>query len=241
MPGLDPSLIGEFVAWYAVFLFSLALHEGAHALVAWLGGDATAYQGGQVTANPLPHMRREPVGTVIVPLLSWVLAQWVMGWASTPYDPRWAERHPRRHALMSLAGPAANFSIALVVLVTLRLLLAAGYYEAPDRAGFSHLVALSPGLPEGSLLGPLGLLLSVALTLNVILGIFNLIPLPPLDGAAVVQGLAPGAVGGFYRLLRGNPMMGLLGLLLAWRLMGLLVGPAFSLLLRLLHPEASYS
>jgi Zn-dependent protease len=241
MPGLDPSLIGEFAAWYAVFLFSLTLHEGAHALVAWLGGDPTAYQGGQVTANPLPHIRREPVGTVLVPVLSWIVAGWVMGWASTPYDPHWADRHPRRHALMSLAGPVANLSLALVALVTLRILLAAGVYQAPDQAGFSRLVALSPELPEGSLLGPLGLLLSVAVTLNLLLGIFNLIPLPPLDGAGVVQGLAPGGGGRLYLMLRSNPMMGLLGLLLAWRLMGLVVGPVFSMLLRVLHPGALYS
>lgn len=241
MTGFDPSQIGEFAAWYAAFLFSLTLHEGAHALVAWLGGDPTAYQGGQVTANPLPHMRREPVGTVVVPVLSWLVAGWVMGWASAPYDPRWAARHPRRHALVSLAGPAANLLLALLVLLVLRLMLAAGVYVAPDMAGFSHLVALSPEMPEGSLLGPLGLLLSVALTLNLILGIFNLLPLPPLDGSGVVQGLAPGATGRFFEMLRGNPMMGLLGLLLAWKLIGYLVGPAFSLLLALLHPGASYS
>lgn len=241
MSGLDPSQIGEFAAWYAAFLFSLTLHEGAHALVAWLGGDPTAYQGGQVTANPLPHLRREPVGTVVVPVLSWLLAGWVMGWASAPYDPRWAERHPRRHALVSLAGPAANLLLAVLVLLILRLMLAAGVYAAPERAGFSHLVALSPDMPEGSILGPLGLLLSVALTLNLILGIFNLMPLPPLDGAGVLQGLFPRGVGRFLETLRRNPMMGLLGLLLAWQLMGFVVGPAFSILLGLLHPGEVYS
>src|SRR6201997_3032744 len=97
------------VIWYIVFLFSTTCHEGAHALAAKVGGDMTAFEGGQVSLNPIPHIRREPFGMVVMPLLGISLGGALIGWASAPYDPHWAMRHPKRAAWMSLAGPAANF------------------------------------------------------------------------------------------------------------------------------------
>ena len=70
--------------WYVAFLLSLTCHEAAHALVADWGGDSTAALGGQVTLNPVPHIQREPVGTVLVPIISLVWMQWMIGWASVP-------------------------------------------------------------------------------------------------------------------------------------------------------------
>ena len=93
---LEPSMISLAVVWYAAFLFSLTVHEAAHALVALKLGDPTAYHGGQVTLNPVPHIRREPFGTVVVPIVVYLMSGWMMGWASAPYDPHWAERHPKR-------------------------------------------------------------------------------------------------------------------------------------------------
>jgi Zn-dependent protease len=237
----DPSLIGDFAVWYVVFLFSLTLHEGAHALFAYLGGDDTAYRGGQVSLNPVPHITREPFGTVLVPALSFFSMGWMMGWATTPYDPGWGQRHPRRQALMSLAGPAANFLIAVLAFLALRFLLATGTLEAPGRASFSHIASPPAGTPPDSWLVPLALCLSVALNLNVLLGLFNLIPLPPLDGAGAVEGLAPGFGARILAPLRSSPMLSLLSLLAAWQLFGRFVSPAFSLLLRLLHPDLTYS
>ena len=78
------------LGWYAVFIVSLTFHEAAHALAAWKLGDPTAYEAGQVTLNPLPHIEREPMGTILVPILTFFM----MGWASAPYDPYWAIRHP---------------------------------------------------------------------------------------------------------------------------------------------------
>jgi hypothetical protein len=99
---MDPNLIANGAVWYVVFLFSLTCHEAAHALVAKWGGDPTAFRGGQVTLNPIPHMRREVFGTIIMPSLSDALGGWMIGWASAPYDPRWRERHP---AVRTRAGP----------------------------------------------------------------------------------------------------------------------------------------
>src|SRR5512139_3777627 len=97
--------------WVVFFIFSATVHEAAHAWAAKRGGDLTAYQGGQVSLGPWPHIRREPFGMVVLPVLSLALAGWPFGFASTPYAPVWADRHPRRAALMALAGPAANLAL----------------------------------------------------------------------------------------------------------------------------------
>ncbi len=105
---MKPEFIALGFLWYIAFLFSLTCHEASHALVARWGGDLTAAEGGQVTLNPLPHIRREIFGTVIVPILSYVLGGWMIGWGSAPYDPRWRYQYPRRAAWMALAGPAGE-------------------------------------------------------------------------------------------------------------------------------------
>jgi len=233
--------IGEFAIWYVVFLFTLTIHEGGHALVAWLGGDDTAYHGGQVSLKPIPHVRREPFGTVLVPILSFMWSGWMMGWASAPYDPNWGRRYPRRLALMSAAGPLANCLLMLVAFTAIKILLGSGVFVAPSRAGFSHMVGVPVGTPEGSLLPAAAFTLSVALNLNLLLFLFNLIPLPPLDGSGVLQGLFPASAGRLYDSLAGNPMLTVLGLLVAWRIFGYIFEPAFELLLVLLHPGVSYS
>ena len=237
---LTSSQIGSFGIWYLVFLLALTLHEAGHALVAWLGGDETAYLGGQVTLNPLPHIRREPFGTVVIPAITFLFSGWMMGWASAPFDPEWARRYPKRAALMAAAGPAANLLLATMAFLLLKALLANGSFVAPARISFEHVVEAAPGAAEGSLLHPLALALSVALNLNVLLFLFNLIPLPPLDGAGVLRGLLPDSAGRFYAIFTGNPMMSIMGLIIAWRAFSYVFGPAFSIMIALLHPAVSY-
>lgn len=236
LPGL-----GDFVVWFVVFLFTLTVHEACHALVARLGGDNTAYHGGQVSLNPWPHIRREPVGTLVVPLLTFFTSGWMMGWASTPFDPAWGSRHPRRQAAMSAAGPAGNLLIAAAAFVAIRSLLAYGLFVPPHHINFNRLVEPADGTPEGSLLHALAFLLSVALNLNVLLCLFNLLPLPPLDGSGILQGLMPDTFGGFIESLRRNPVMSLLGLMVAWQVFDVVYRPAFDILLRLLHPGVAYT
>ncbi len=233
--------VGEFAIWYVVFLFTLTLHEGAHALVAWMGGDDTAYRGGQVSLNPWPHVRREPFGTVLMPLLTFMWSGWMMGWASAPYDPSWGRRYPRRLAAMSAAGPAANFLLMAGAFVVIKIMLGVGKFVAPGEVDFSHVVGVPPGTPDGSLLYAAAFTLSVALNLNLLLFLFNLIPLPPLDGSGVMQGLFPATAGRLFDSLAGNPMLSLFGLLVAWRIFGYIFRPAFKVLLVLLYPDISYS
>ena len=162
----------------------------------------------------------------------------MMGWASTPFDPLWAQRHPRRQALMSAAGPAANLLIAAFSFMALAGLLSSGILVPPERESltFSNLAVPGSQHAAGSMWHPLAAALSVALSLNLLLFTFNLVPLPPLDGSGVLRGLFPASVGRLMDTLGGTPMMSLLGLLLAWQLFPVIFRPIFGLVLEMLHP-----
>ncbi|MBZ5516719.1 MAG: site-2 protease family protein [Acidobacteriia bacterium] len=228
---MTPNLVADGVVWYVVFLFSLTCHEAAHALVAKWGGDPTASRGGQVTLNPIPHMRREIFGTVIMPILSYALGGWMIGWASAPYDPFWRDRHPLRAAWMALAGPVANVTLVLTAAVAIRLLIIARVLAAPDKVGFTHVVgAASPGIPEG-----LAFFLSILFSLNLLLALFNLIPVPPLDGSSAI-GLFLGENGARrFAALTRNPTLAIVGLILCWRVFPYIFQPVFWTSLRLLY------
>lgn len=172
MPSLTPQFLALGFIYYVVFLFSTTCHEAAHALAAKLGGDNTAELGGQVSLNPVPHIRRSPYGMVVFPLLSFFLLNGGMiGFASAPYDPHWAERHPHRSALMALAGPATNFSLMILGALGLR-----------GAAAFHLIQVNSSGRPDFG-----AQLLFALFSLNLLLGVFNLLPVPPLDGSSAVM------------------------------------------------------
>ncbi len=233
---LTPDALVLGLVWYAAFLFSLTVHEAAHAAAALKLGDETAYLGGQVTLNPLPHVEREPFGTVLVPILSYALGGWMMGWASAPYDPLWADRHPRRAAWMALAGPVSNLVVVLACGLVIRLAMAAGVLEAPDSANFVRItVAAAPGVWES-----LATLLSILFSLNVLLFAFNLLPLPPLDGSGVLPLVLKEEWARGYQDFMRQPGFGLLGLIVAWNVFGKIFGPLHLLALNLLYPDIGY-
>lgn len=194
MPDLSPEALAIYFILFVVFLFSTTCHEAAHALVAKLGGDETASQGGQVTLNPVPHIQREPWGMVVIPILMLIFTGSIIGWASAPYDPNWERRHPHRAAWMALAGPATNYTLMLIAAVGLRM----GWHQ-----GWLH----PKSFPET--------LLAALFSLNLLLGTFNLLPVTPLDGSTVIMLFMPAYRAQRYLdWLRGN-QYGLLGLVLA--------------------------
>jgi len=208
------------VVWLIVFVISVTTHEAAHAAAAYLGGDRTAYLGGQLTLNPLPHMRREPFGMVVLPVLGALTNGFPIGWASTPFDPRWEQRYPRRAAWMAAAGPAANLALGALSLAVLKLGLAEGFFTVPLRVTAAHMVAGSVDWVDG-----LGRFLSMMLSLNTILCLFNLVPFPPLDGASAITLFLPaGAALRFKQALR-QPGLALIGLFAVWWGFGYVVGP----------------
>lgn len=214
-----------YVAMYLVFLFSTTCHEAAHAFVAQKGGDDTAYSLGHVTLDPMPHIFRSPWGMVIAPLIGLYYMGYPLGWASVPYDPYWGQRHPTRRALMSLAGPFANFTIALLCIGTLRVLIEVGVYHLSGTGLQSGFVILNEGVAQNSPQAAMAFLLSRSFQLNLLLGAFNLIPLPPLDGSSVAEGLLPRALGSFYDRLREIPGHEFLGWIAASQLFRYLLPP----------------
>jgi len=235
---MNPETVVLGLVWYVVFLLAITCHEGAHAWAAKLGGDPTAFHAGQVTLNPVPHIVREPFGTVIVPILSFALGGWMIGWASAPYDPFWAERHPRRAGLMALAGPAANLILVILAAAAIRGGLALGYFIPPEyiRLGTIAQVVVSA---EPGVWAAVATLFSIMFTLNLLLFLFNLLPVPPLDGASAVTLLMSEETGRRFRDFTHS--WGMVGLLLAWVLFGWIFWPVFLAAVNVLYfPLASY-
>ncbi len=189
MDQLNPqALVVAFIS-YVVFLFSTTCHEAAHALVAKRGGDSTAALGGQVTLNPIPHIRREPFGMVLVPILSFFFSGGMIGWASAPYDPLWERRHPKRSAWMALAGPAANYSLMLLAAFALRTGRALDLFHRQSNGNYNFLFTA----------------LFTMFMLNLLLGTFNLLPVPPLDGStAIMLFMSESGAQKYLDWLRGN-------------------------------------
>lgn len=196
----------QMILLFGVLIVSLTVHEASHSLLAKLGGDPTAYEAGQVTLNPIPHIRREPFGMVAMPLLMLFLTngRYCFGYAHAPFDPYWAARHPRRAALMSLAGPFGNVALAGVA--------------------FAVLAAL--GRPESDTTDAIHRIAHAFLWLNIVLAVFNLIPLPPLDGAGVVRGLYPPS-GRFFDAIAAIPYSTLVLIVLASQFLGDLIAPIY--------------
>ena len=217
----------SMAALYLMFVFSTTCHEAAHAFVAKRGGDDTAYSHGHVTLDPMPHIARSPWGMVIAPLIGIYTMGYPLGWASVPYDPYWGQRHPLRRAVMSLAGPLANFTLAFLAIVTIRVLIESGVFHLTGTGVQSGLVYLSEGVPQNSPLAAIAFLLTQLFMLNIFLGAFNLMPFPPLDGSSVAEGIAPRALGSLYDRLREIPGHEFLGLIAASQLFRYLEGPIY--------------
>jgi Zn-dependent protease len=164
-----------------VLVFSAVLHEVAHGFVAEQLGDPTARRMGRLTLNPLKHI--DPFGSIILPLLlSLVPGGVVFGWAKpVPYDPRFLKRPERDAALIAAAGPATNLVLAAIFGIAVRVLSA------------------QASLPNSLLY--LGDLFSIIVIINVSLAVFNMVPLPPLDGSKVLFGFLPPAAQGMRHAL----------------------------------------
>ncbi|MBN2093229.1 site-2 protease family protein, partial [candidate division KSB1 bacterium] len=174
--------IANGILWYIVFIFSTTLHEAAHAFIAYRLGDSTAYEGGQVTLDPLPHIRREPIGTIFFPIISYFLYGWMLGWASAPYNYLWAQRYPKRAALMALSGPLSNLLLVIISILAVRVGYEFGIFYPPEQISFTAITETV----ENRTFYSLATLISILFTLNLVLFIFNLLPLPPMDGSGVI-------------------------------------------------------
>ena len=178
---MDINLTQIFIS-FLVLVFSLTVHESAHAWAADRLGDPTARALGRISLNPLVHV--DPIGTLVFPLVGLLTHAPIIGWAKPVPVSTWRFSRPRRdYLLVAAAGPMSNLLLALVAAVALRLLPA-----APLAAGIR-------------VIEPVAAVVFAVLTVNLLLAIFNMLPIPPLDGGTVLAGLLPERVAaGFDRL-----------------------------------------
>jgi Zn-dependent protease len=170
-----------------VFLFAISVHESAHAWMASRRGDPTARMLGRVTLNPIKHI--DPVGTVLLPVIAALTHFPMIGWAKpTPVDPRNFKNPVLDDILTSVAGPVSNFLVATCALIALSLIKLSSPLGKQIVFGIPYGM-ISPDM--NSVLVPGSLLLYELMRINIILGVFNLIPVPPLDGSHVLRHFLP--------------------------------------------------
>ncbi len=224
------------IIWYAVFIISTTFHEATHGLAAKKLGDPTAYHHGLVTADPVPHIKRSPFGMVAIPILSFLLSGWMIGWASAPVDAYWARSNRQRAALMSLAGPAANLILVLVAALIIHGGMLFGFFHAPETITFTQVTeAGALGLVNSA-----AVVVSILFSLNLILLVFNLIPLPPLDGSNVLLFFLSSQASERYESFLYQPVHRMIGLVVAWQFFGYIFDPIHTLALNILYPGAGY-
>jgi Zn-dependent protease len=172
---------------FIVLLLSLSVHESAHAFTADMLGDPTARYLGRVTLNPVVHA--DLIGTIIFPLVGLLSGGILFGWAKpVPVNISKLRNPSRDYMLVAAAGPASNLLMALGLFALLMVVK----MTSPDGAALVRDVAYY-GVPEGgnSILTPLMVVAFNGILLNIVLAVFNFIPIAPLDGAAVLSGLLP--------------------------------------------------
>jgi Zn-dependent protease len=187
--------IGLIAITFVVFLFSTACHEAAHALIANKWGDPTGKESGQLTLNPVPHIRREPFGMVVMPLIGLISGGMLIGWGSTPVDPG-RMRNPRWGDFWtSAAGPFTNFLLVIFFILAFKL------------------VASPVGMTLGNFHEGVLTFLWMGVRLNIILMILNFLPIPPLDGGAMLENLLPYNAAQVFRQIRPFGFFILLGIM----------------------------
>lgn len=226
---IDGQFIANFFVWLVATLLSVTLHEAAHAYFGVRFGDETAKE--QVTLDPTPHITRHPLGMLGLPLLSFIFTKgaWMMAFGSAPYDPVWAYRNPRKAALMAAAGPMADFVLALLAAITIHIGLAHLGWVPPHRADFAEVVTT----PEGPT--AITTFVSVLFSVNILLGVFNLIPLPPLDGNAVVPLVLTQRLRDKWNDFFRDGTARMFGIFIAWAIFGRIAWPLFEAVLNLLY------
>ncbi len=203
-----------------VVLLSLTVHEAAHAITAWGLGGGFARSLGRVTLNPMAHI--DPFGTILLPILLITAGAPVFGYAKpVPVQVEMLPRFRRAHILIAIAGPGSNLLLACASLLLL-LGLTCGLRLAVPEASMTNLASMNPeaplvatGFTLSAVFGPLCMILKLSFVINVALALFNLVPIPPLDGSWVLEHLFPNSLGRLYAALRPYAFLAFIGAMYA--------------------------
>jgi Zn-dependent protease len=186
------------------FMFAISVHESSHAWMANLRGDPTARMLGRISLNPIRHI--DPIGTLLLPAVAMFFHVPVLGWAKpTPVDPRNFKNPVLDDILTAVVGPISNFVVASGALLVL------AFIKIVSPTAREIVFGIPSGLAQpdaNSFLVPLCLLFYELMVINIVLGVFNLIPVPPLDGSHVLRHLLPAD------MLRMYDALGMIGLFL---------------------------
>jgi Zn-dependent protease len=176
---MDNALIGQFILYMVALIFSLSVHEAMHAWMSNRFGDDLAHSQGRVSLSPVTHV--DPIGTLLFPAIAFFTGAPLLGWARpTPVNPlRWREKR-KANFWVSIAGIIGNFTIAVVVGLIIRALYHAGQI---------------PVAPNDSTMRAVAALLQTFFEMNIGLAIFNLFPIPPLDGSKILASILPESFG----------------------------------------------
>lgn len=180
--------IGQFILFMVTLVFSLSLHEAGHAWMSSRFGDDLARSQGRISLNPLSHV--DPIGTLLFPGLAFFTGTPLLGWARpTPVNPlRWRNKRVANF-WVSIAGVMCNLAIALVAGITIRVLFQTGVITLnPDLPSW---MPIAPASTDSTVAQGAATLLSGFFTLNVGLAVFNLLPIPPLDGSKILSSILP--------------------------------------------------
>lgn len=203
--------IGFVIIWFVVFLFSLSFHEASHAWTSEKFGDDTGRHQGRITLNPIAHI--DPIGTIIFPLIMMFTSVPLLGWAKpVQTNPLMWRDKTRANISVSAAGPISNFILMAVAFIILKSLILGGMLGInPTFQNIYDVIGPKPGQP--AFMQPLAMFLSVMVMLNLALGVFNLIPIPPLDGSHVLEELLPYQMQQAYAQIRPYGFLLLIALL----------------------------
>jgi len=178
----------QFIFSLIILLFSVVIHEVSHGYAALIQGDKTAEYAGRLTLNPIKHI--DIVGTILLPIFSIMFGGFLFGWAKpVPYNPYNLRNQKWGELYVAIAGPLSNIALALIFGLFIRFYI----------------------IPAGLLADPIGTISSIIVLINVTLALFNLMPIPPLDGSKIISALLPA---GFMAVREKIEQFGFVGVLL---------------------------
>ena len=226
MPNIDfADFISKLVIYMVVWIFAVTIHEAAHAWMSLKYGDDTAYRLGRVTLNPVPHI--DPLGTLALPIIGFIASYsptaaafpLIMWGKPTPVNPLKWRKKDQANVMVSLAGIATNLIAAISFTIVLRLLITYGFF--------------SMEVVRSGIAGPLFTLLISMIVLNVGLAVFNLLPLPPLDGGKALESFLPASAEPIMNILETYGIL-ILFILMWTGILSVIVTPFNKLILAIL-------